>query len=245
MLKPYFVSLANDSLALCSATGDLLTIPDPIPMRTKAPFRCYLLDNLRYGLCRKRAQALPMYPQVDAKYQLFLRAPEKSKELYELRSQLTWAPQNGVNHVSAYIHEAFPLNSYQWQLLRGILKRLQAETKAVGAQLVVLLMPVTYRPADPDFIVGGSLVHVFATPAGEFTFRAAEPADRLRAICADLDILLFDPTADFIRHVTSHNLAQQCWPDPNDRHFSALGHRILAHQIRQFLREDFPQLAME
>jgi hypothetical protein len=243
MMKPYFLATEKDSLELFSSRGQPLTIPDPIPMRTRAPFRLYLLDNLRYWLAGKAGHKLGVYAEVDPRYQLFMRAPEVSSELYDLRPMLSWSPQDGINHVSAYIHEPFPLNTYQWRLFGDILERLQAATKAIDAQLVVVLLPVTYKPADPDFIVGGSLSHEFITPTGNFTFRAAEPAERLRRLCDDLGIVLCDPSADFKRHIVEHNRARQCWPDPHDRHFSAVGHRIVAQELREFLKDRFPDIA--
>jgi lysophospholipase L1-like esterase len=241
LMKPYFTLQEDGVLQLWDHTGHPLAMDNWPVSKKRASFRSHLLDYVRFRLGRITAQPPPWYADVDPRYQMFLRAAERSNELYALGDSLTWSPQDGVNHVSAYIHEPFPLNSYQWSLCEEMLRRLSTETAAQGAQLVVVLLPVTYRPRDPEFILGSPLEHVFNTPTGEFTFRTAEPNDRISGICSRLSIPLFDPADEFRRIVKEHHLEELCWFDPEDRHFSAVGHRIVANLLIDHLRESYPE----
>ena len=90
------------------------------------------LDFFIYKVCRRQPNPLPVYADVDSRYQQFMRSPEKSAAIYALQAELDWSPQDGVNHVSAYIHEDFPLNTYQWQLFRCLLGQLNEEVAAAG-----------------------------------------------------------------------------------------------------------------
>jgi hypothetical protein len=169
-----------------------------------------------------------------------LRKREQATEIYALQSDLSWSPQDSVSHVAAYIGDPFPLNNYQWTLFEGIVSMLRAEVSNQGAQLVVIMLPVTYHPQDLRFLVGSALTHTFRTPSGPLTFRTAEPTARLADICHRLSVPLFDPSNDFRRIVLENDLVQTCWPDPEDRHFSEVGHRIVAELLTDYLREQFP-----
>jgi len=242
MMKPYFTLGDSLTLQLHGPTGRPIALADHEAKVRHARFHSELLDLLRLKLGRIREAPPPVNPGADSRYQMFMRQREDSQELYELQPALSWSPQEGVNHVSAYIHEAFPLNTYQWTLLEKILQRLRNETAAQGAELVVVLLPVSYRPQDPRFLVGGKLVHTFRTPAGPFTFKASEPTMRLGAICRQLDVSLFDPSDTFRRIVVTGDLARHYWPDPEDRHFSEMGHRVVADLLIAYLKEHYPDL---
>jgi len=243
MMKPYFALTAEGTLELYDPTGQPLDLHRHVPDTATRHFHSYLLDYVRFRLSRMKEQPPPVYPEVDPRYQLFLRERERSEELYRLQDLLTWSPQDGVNHVSAYIHEPFPINTYQWDLFAALLKQLHNETEKQGAQLVVVLIPVTYNPRNPLFIVGSSLEHEFQTPTGSFTFRAAEPRERLQEICQRQGIPLFDPSFDFRKIVEEDQLARQCWPDLEDRHFSEVGHRVVADLFAAYLRNNFSKFS--
>jgi hypothetical protein len=163
---------------------------------------------------------------VDARYQK--RKPAGLAGIRNRRRRLSVSPQEAVNLATAYIHESFELNTYAWRLLAALLRRWRDEADAIGAQLKILLLPVSLVAGDPEFIVGGDLTLRFETPTGPFTFRAAEPGDRLRTICERLGIELIDPTQAFANTVRTQHLEKVIWPSARDEHFSAIGHRILA-----------------
>jgi hypothetical protein len=100
---------------------------------------------------------------------------------------------------------------------------------------------VTYNPRNPLFIVGSPFEHEFQTSTGRFTFRAAEPRERLREICQRQDIPLFDPSREFRSIVEENQLASECWPNLKDRHFSEVGHRIVTDLFAAYLRANFAQ----
>jgi len=240
MMKPYFLLGADGAMQLYSPDGQPRALTDHVAPIKKFRFHSELIDLIRLKLGGIQKRPPPLFDTVDRRYQLFLRDSEPAAEIYALGSHLSWSPQTGVTHVSAYIGESFALNTYQWRLLEQIMQRLQAAITGQGAQLVVVMLPVSYHPQDLRFLVGSDLTHSFQTPAGPFTFRAAEPTERLTDICQRLSVPLFDPTADFQRIVQQNNQVEACWPDPGDRHFSGVGHRIVADLLRDFLREQFP-----
>ena len=157
-------------------------------------------------------------------------------EIYNKQTSLSWSPETGINDVSAYIQDDLATNRYQWRLLEHILLRLRKEVEEVDAKLVVMLLPVIFNPRDADTIAGGPFVQEFQTPSGSFTFRSAEPQDRLREISERTGIAVFDPTTDFIAFVRDNDL-EAVWPDPHDRHFSDVGHKALADISRDILVE--------
>ncbi len=248
--KPYFV--ADDSLRL--ELFDPFGAPADLPLAAFEPSRrprSHLLDlfraKLRLGrFLRSPPGDAPRYDDrfaaVDERYLRFARyqEPEASKleklaEVEQLKPRLSWSPQEGINHVSAFIGENHEENSYLWRLMEAILSRLDAETRSAGAELVVCVLPVPFKAQDARFVTGSEFEFRFATPAGEFTFRAAEPRDRLSEICSRRGIEFFDPTEDFLARVAAEDLLVDTWPDPTDIHFSGVGHRILAEQFLHYL----------
>jgi hypothetical protein len=236
--KPYFVLDEKDELRLHTSFGEPA---DFASFQTQRPerFRSYLVDLLRFQLRSQAAGAAvdSGMDRVDPRYRKFMSGRERYREVHRLQRRLSWSPQDGVNRVSAYIHEDFETNAYQWKLFDAILMRLKASTDAIGARLVVMLLPVTFRSQDLRFVVGATFEFRFTTPRGHFTFRVAEPRDRLRAITSRREIDLFDPTAEFIELLRQHGSAEEVWPNSRDRHFSELGHAILADQLRAFLEQ--------
>jgi lysophospholipase L1-like esterase len=253
--KPYFVA-GDDGLALHDAWGNPMEIPlEPYP--GLGGVRSHALDFARYKIRPgkmlrtlrntllgepEQAPASPRTDRVDPRYLLFAAycegdMPEKIAEVAALPSALSWTPQESVNHVSAFIHEDFEMNAYQWRLEEELLARLAREVDAIGARLVVMVLPVPFQSQDMRFVTGSDLAHRFETPGGAFTFRAAEPRDRIRDICARRGIECLDPTADFIRIVERDGLVEATWPDPTDIHFSGAGHRLLAELVRSYLAD--------
>jgi hypothetical protein len=164
---------------------------------------------------------------------------ERSIEIYKCQDTLSWAPQMGINHVSAYIHEDFPDNSYQWRLFEHLVIQLRDDVEKGGGTLVIMLLPAIYNPWNLDTVAGGPFEKQFVTPHGVFTFRSAEPRERLLAICRKNRILFLDPTTEFLNRVARHDLHGQVWPPPHDRHFSHVGHSIVAGITARWLSRWF------
>jgi len=234
--KPYFVTEGEGDLRLFSRDGRLVTNwgrrlgPEPV-------WQLYLWDLVRIRLASLSPADAEPSSGVDPRY-VFFGGPERVEQIYELKPKLSWSPERSVNHVSAFIHEDFPINAYQWQLLTAILGRLKTEADEVGAEVVVMLLPAAFKPQDLSFVVGSSLVHWFETPAGGFHFRMDEPGRRLRLASGTAGVRLFDPTAEFLARIEREGLVEAAWPVPEDRHFAAPAHRILAEQLATYLESE-------
>lgn len=245
MLKPYFTFSEQEGLELYTCSGLPLTDMDsstPEQIRADAPWkRSFLLRFIAFVAARARNRLgdgrydPAAFPAVDARYKLFSFWEQRQDEISAQRDTLTWAPQMTVSHASAYIHGDFPLNSYQWQLFEQLVVRLAREVEGDGSRLVVMMLPVIFDPDDLDTIAGGPFVREFHTPAGPFTFRSAEPRDRLEAICARQGVALFDPTDEFRARIEEGGLHEQAWPSSSDRHFSKIGHQLLAELLKEWL----------
>jgi len=238
--KPYFVVDEIGGLRLYDGYGNPLSYEAVTKTpETNPGFRSYLWSLIRglqvsrkwFDFGDSRTERLQ---NVDPRYVHFRPKEERPHEIYERQETLSWSPQSGVNHVSAYIHENFPINTYQWRLLEEVLQELRVSVEAGGGTLVVMLVPMIYDPRQLETVAGGSFQERFRTPKGSFTFRSAEPRDRLRKICANVGAQFFDPTAQFIEHIRRNDLTERVWPDPNDRHFSDVGHKILAQISKDF-----------
>ena len=138
--------------------------------------------------------------------------PERQRaqlaEVASLKAQLSWSPQDGVNHVSGFIAEPHPLPEYGWSLLSDILSALRDDVEQTGARFAVVLLPVPIQAGDLRLVTGGPLEHRFQTPTGSFTFRAAEPRDRLLALCHERGIECLDPTSEFLALASTPEAAE-------------------------------------
>ncbi len=234
--KPYFVTTETGDLRLFTHDGQLIADwsrrlePEPV-------WQLYLWDLVRLHLFSLIAGDAEFGSGVDLRY-LRSRTPTPLREIYELQTRLSWSPELGVNHASAFIHEDFETNSYQWQLLSAILARLKTEAEEIGAEVLVMLLPVPLKPRDLSFVTGSSLAFRFETPAGGFQLRMDEPRSRLQRASQAADVHFFDPTAEFIERIESKGLAKQAWPWLRDRHFAAPAHRILAEQLAVYLESE-------
>jgi hypothetical protein len=227
-LKSYFVIGENYELKLYDGNGYQLDYNSLIHDSNETyqthffQTRSYLIDYLIFAIRNVKQKAEvsdePIdpedFPLVDARDKKFKYWEEKPEEIYQQKSPLSWSPQMGVNHVSAYIHNEFEINSYQWSLFELILSKLKTEVENTGGRLVVMLLPVIFNPRDVGTIAGGDFEKEFETPAGSFVFRSAEPRDRLRVICSRLGITFFDPTEEIKDYITNNNLFKNDWPDP-------------------------------
>ena len=148
-LKPYFVSEDGASLDLLDGYGmpiDSVATNrrgDLGASQDRPPLRSYLLDYSRFVFRRlvppERSDSSDAFRAVDERYRRFRYRTRKTKEIYRRQSNLSWSPQYGVNHVSAYVHDEFDLNTYQWNLLELLLKALKREVETRGGKLVVML----------------------------------------------------------------------------------------------------------
>lgn len=177
--KPYFVLDDSGVLSLHKPDGTPLERLQQPSSQGGGAIHSRLLEVLLDALPASEAANSPASPAaVDPRYRLYDRH-EDVPSITGLGSEIDWSPQNSVTGVSAFIHEDFELNTYQCRLLEAILSQMKTEVEASGAELVVTLLPVTYLARDLGFITGSTLEHQFQTPDGTFTYRAAEPRDRL------------------------------------------------------------------
>jgi len=237
-LKSYFVLEKSKRLKLYDGYGKpinyktIFQTDDVKKGNRRQTIRSYLVDYIRFTLNSPDFSDLSdnneRYRFVDVRYRNFRYWEERWEEINKNQNKLSWSPQNSVNHVSAYIHENFEINTYQWRLFESILTKLKKEVENSGGKLVVVLMPVIFNPKDAETIAGGSFIKRFQTPDGYFTFRSIEPRERLQTISERVGVMFLDPTQDFIRLVVENNWMKEVWPDPQDRHFSDVGHEILA-----------------
>ncbi|NIR53076.1 SGNH/GDSL hydrolase family protein [candidate division KSB1 bacterium] len=251
-LKPYFVIGENDVLELYDGLGqpldyDLLfqnTAKDA--QKTPLKFRSYLVDltvhAVREFTHNSQSQDLDSYPNVDPRYQKTDFWGKRTDEINNKNGKLSWSPQDGVNHLSAYIDQQFEMNSYGWKLLERILIRLNQEAEHGNAKLVVMMLPVIVMLDDLQSVAGGDFAREFQAPSGAFTFRSAEPGDRLRNICKEAGIPFFNPSPEFIDYIRSNNLMKSVWPNPPDHHFSEVGHQILATISYKFFLDYFEKM---
>ncbi len=243
MLKPYFTLDEESDLTMHDAFGARIghDVPAPDDDETQMPVwkRFYVLRWIGLSIQAEPSDErhdLSRFTGVDQRYREFLFWNEKPVEIYKGQDTLSWAPQEGTNHVSAYIHEDFARNAYQWRLLEQLVLELRDDVQASGGTLVVMLLPAIFNPWNLDTVAGGPFEKRFVTPGGEFTFRSAEPRDRLDAICSRNGIRFLDPTPEFLNTVATHDLHEKVWPPPHDRHFSDVGHNILATITARWFR---------
>jgi lysophospholipase L1-like esterase len=238
--KPYF-SLLDGKLALFSSEGQQLDYASYGQQQAETGWRprSHLVDFTKHVFFGQRvdegidsAALEERYPNVDKRYLLFGKRAFNRSDIRNRKTQLSWSPQADVTPFSAYIHENFELNSYQWQLMEGIVKRLNEEVKAAGGQLYVMLLPVIFNPRDVETIAGGSYVHRFETPAGPVTLRSAEPRERLAILTARTGVPFLDPTGEFIDYISKNDLLEAAWPEDNN-HFSEVGHEFLADWLTE------------
>lgn len=236
--KPYFRVESDDSLRLYDPEGRVLSMH--FRSRGQQPLLCsafvsalQLLVSSWMGDAPARGAAVdPHYGQFDGKFDMRLRRIE------QFVKKLDFSPQLTASEISAYVHEPGDAIRYQWALLERILRELRDQVEADGARLVVLLLPTTYKPRDLAFLPGGSVEHWVETPDGPFLFRAAEPAERLADICDRIGVDSLDVVPAFARIVAEGALHEQVWPDPVDRHYSAIGQRIVSRIVEDYLRDE-------
>jgi len=162
-LKPYFVIGKDEKMELYDGYGvpinygAIFQDGDKNERQNGPLMRSYLVDYLRHILKTRissdKVNRIGNFESVDTLYRKFRFWEERPDELYKRQSELSWSPQNGVNHVSAYIHENFEINTYQWRLFEQILLKLKKEVEKSGGKLAVLLLPVIFNPEDLEAIV--------------------------------------------------------------------------------------------
>jgi len=243
--KSYFTVDKSGNLKLFNPQGIIIgdTRDNFNPQKHRRIFQSYFLDLLRYvSYDRKmqyyRAQREKEHnmPIMAHKHNGFTILGDFTEEIDEEKTEFTWPIQNYATKSSAYIHEDFKVNRYQWKLLESILGKFKQETDSIGAYLVVMPLPVQEKVSDLRFVTGGEVKLRIRTPAGSFTFRVNEPVDRLKAICKRKGINLFDPTKEFVKIVEDRDLFLKCYPPDQDRyHFSYVAHEILAELLQKYL----------
>lgn len=235
--KPYFVvDPTTRELALFDHKGEPAQWKSRISS-ARVPVRSHLWDLLvrRFGSPHEPvAIGAESAYVVDPRYLLARREVEIARQIKKLTRTLSGSPQKSMNNVSAFLEGEFEPTRYSWQLLEGILLRLDVEVRAVGARLIVLLLPDTLKAKDPRFIAGSDFRFEYVTPDGPITLNMSEPGKRLKIITDRHGIAFFDPTAAFIRQIVEEDLLGEVWPT-FDNHFSDVGHRILAAQLLEYL----------
>lgn len=235
--KPYFVPDGAGGLLFLDAEGAPAFLPEG-PLRTGVPPMSYLWDFLRFRIGGLFGRTEPEQPESGhPPHGRPNGSEERLLEVISLHSPLSWAPQEGGNHLSAYVHGDFPDTTYQWGLVEALLGELRDAVRDGGGRLAVMLLPTTLKARDLRFVVGSSFRFEFQTPRGLFTFRADEPRERLRGIAERLEVPLLDPTSAFLARVRAGDLAEEVWAAPPDRHFSRAGHEIMAELTLRELRK--------
>lgn len=243
-LKPYFSLDVGGALELHDGYGRSMSydaVRESGTLVVGRRVRSYLWDYLRFrmgqGSDTEEPKGAQKYELVDTRYRITDLRPARENEVVRRAPKLTWSPQDGVNRVSAYISEDFEINTYQWALLESILRRLNEEVERIGAELIVMLLPDLFDTRDAATITGGTFTMEYRTPSEPFTFRSAEPRDRLAGITERIGAVFFDPTPEFIARVEDEKTMRIVWPENGDRHFSDVGHEILAQLAYDFLVE--------
>jgi hypothetical protein len=235
--KPYFRIESSGDLALYDALGK----PLPIQFASQdapLPVRSYLWDFLKLTALSLDDGDGVQAAGVDPRYALYNGIDDRrERSIEQLATQLDFSPQLTVSTVAAYVHEPGELIRYQWELLERLVQELDSQVRADGARLVFMMLPTTFKAGDLAFVPGGTLEHTVLTPDGPFLFRAAEPRERLSALCDRLGVAFFDPCPEFIREVEQLGNHEAVWPDPGNRHYSVLGQAMLARSLERYLRE--------
>ena len=243
--KPFYVIGDQGELRLYDTNGQPSTELEIIKqMNQHHSYRSYTVDLFRYLVLtlsnQKAKESQTLRQGVDPRYQQLIVdhadwQSDKMAELVSLKKDLSWSPQTGINHISAFIHEDFKTNSYQWRLLEIILKKITDQANTIGARTVLMVLPTPLTTENLRLVPGGDFEFRFNTPDGPFTFHSNEPHKRLKQIAKRIGIEFFDPTPEFIRYVRANNLREVVWPYPEDKHFAEMGHQILAKQFAQYL----------
>lgn len=239
-LKPYFVLNDKDQLRLHHWNGDTRTV-DSNEFAPYPRYRSAFLDLTWFFINRMRPQNEDMIldeSRVDKRYLHFLRSREPTSEIFEKRAQLSWSPQLGINHVSAFIKEDFPNNTYQWRLFEHILAEFKNQVESIGAEFILLILPVNSDPNQLETILGGSFEHYFRTPEGGFTFSSRNPIAKLQRLNERLKARVLDPTIAFKEWIEREEKLDAVWPIKSDRHFSVIGHKFLAEWLASQLGEE-------
>ncbi len=236
--KPYFL-LEDGELDLRDPFGRPRSLLGTAA--EEAGFQSFLYDMLRIRLGTSAEGSQDRFQRVDPRYlqNRVGRDPTIEGGFWEegAPNVLDYSLGRQPNGISAFIHEDLEMNTYQWELFTAILAELERQANGIGARLALMIVPVTLVPRRTDMLVGTDYERRFETPDGAFSIRTREPVERLRAIAARLEIPFWDPSAEFRERVVSENLEEACWPDPGNRHFSCLGHAILADSFGDFLAD--------
>jgi hypothetical protein len=148
--------------------------------------------------------------------------------LSQLPPSLDLAVHLGPDLVNGFTREPFEWNQYQWRLLGALLGELRQQVERSGAELSVMLLPTAISPLEPRFLIGSGLVHRMDTPEGPFTLDLEVPRERLGQLCAAAGVEFVDPCAEFLQLASRPQTFPRIFPDPNNRHWSAEGHGLLA-----------------
>jgi hypothetical protein len=254
--KPYFVLDDDGGLTLYDPYG--APRPEVLTSTGEAWARSYLVDLFRVSLLaagsERTAAADSTFADVDPRYLLKRGARDGvdaadgeavadeaaglSGRGFRRAEDLDWSPQLGNSFLAAYLGGDHELISYQWRLFEALVGELHRHTEEIRAELVLMLVPVTLVPRDVEMVVGSDLEYEFDTPDGPVTFRTSESCDRLAGIAERAGIRFWNPASEFVEEVVDRDLVEACWPKPGDRHFSRVGHSVLAGLFSRFLREE-------
>jgi len=234
--KPWFL-LEDGELSFHERHGELIQLDSLV--REEGNLRIELLEALRRSLGGGAETGGSREARVDPRYKGWNRRSEHpGLPSWDLDGGLDFAPQSHKGPTSAYIAEDFELNAYQWKLMEAILAEFNARVDADGATLAVLLLPGTLHPRDLRFAIGSGFEVELETPEGPFTFRADEPRDRLRDLCARQGIRFLDPSVKWLAEVREKHSAEEIWDHEANRHWNTRGQAILAKILEEMLHEE-------
>jgi len=172
-------------------------------LKTIPKYQIYTLELLSFlmrGNASEGIKSAFVLRTIDPKYLELRRAIHVPlDEIRDLKPRLSWSPEKMVTPISAFIHENFAKNYYQWRLTKAILDRLEQSVKNTGAEFVIMILPNNLFPPVLRFHMGSGFHHRFETPDGSFTFAVDEPRHRLEDVAHRTGIRLFAPTSEFFR----------------------------------------------
>ena len=235
--KPYF-RLEEDELVLYESSGERAV---PIDRRRAAWHEgselAFRVSQAVQWLETKRDDPTTAAP--DPRYEIFKRTPRPYREIHDPSGSLSWAPQETIDHFSAFIDGSSALNDYQWRLFEALLGELAARTDSIGSRLVLVLIPTPIPgfDQDPELVTGSGFRRRYQTPAGPVVLDLSHPGRRLAEIAKRQGVEFVDPSTRFLEALArgGPSLVRRVWPYP-DPHFAGPANAMLAREIWPKLR---------
>jgi hypothetical protein len=190
-----------------------------------------LLDTLRVVGGERGWVDKPTFNGIHPRYTKYSGNPTvASLKALEFPRSLDYSPQHEHDLLNAYIVEPTAWTRYQWSLMERLLEYTRDRVRADGAELAVLVLPMTLDTSRPDRLTGSGFVHEFETPDGRITVDLAHPNRQFKGICERLGILHWDVIDDFHARLLATDRFEEAFPDSN-RHWTGVGHHVVAEVL--------------